>query len=275
MKQPKILSRIAAPMVNLSDLPFRELVHRYDATLSYTQMLKPELLLNDKDYLDFYLKDLAMSLEQPVVQLCGNDPDTVVQAGRKLQTYCSGIDLNLGCPQKAALDNHFGAYLLGQRDWPLVERIVAGMCKSFTVPVSAKIRLCQPVSKTSELAERLEAQGLSWITLHARTVSTQRRRHGAADLSQVKRLKEKLTIPVVSNGNVRDWSDLEANLQTTGADGLMVGETLLGNPCLFANHTPDPVAISLEYLSLCRLFSETATLATISTHVRHFIDFQW
>ncbi|KAF7344411.1 FMN-linked oxidoreductase [Mycena sanguinolenta] len=292
-----MLSRIAAPMVGQSDLPFRTLVQRYGATLAYTQMLRPDLILNNQEYLEFHLRDLTMnpsSSERPVVvQLCGNDPDTVVQAGRKLQTYCQGIDLNLGCPQKAAMDGHFGAYLLGQKDWPLVEEIVAAMSNSFIVPTATKLRLCQPASKTLELAQRLESCGTSWVTLHARTVAPNRRRHGAADLSQVKRLKDNLNIPVVSNGNVRVWNDLEENLKTTGADGtfhstlagfqtadphlisgLMIAETLLGNPCLFANKVPDPVDISLEYLAICRDYPGTASFLMITTHIRHFVDFQ-
>ena len=160
------------------------------------------------------------------------------------------IDLNLGCPQEAAREGHFGAYLLAQKDWQLVENIgtahldliiivsptrglsevVSAMSRSFTVPVSAKIRLCQPSPKTVDLASRLEAAGASWITLHARSVSARRRRQGTADLAQVKLLKEALRIPVISNGNVRRYSDLEDNLRFTGADGVMVGETLLGNP---------------------------------------------
>ncbi|KAJ7255873.1 FMN-linked oxidoreductase [Mycena haematopus] len=273
-----MLSRIAAPMVGQSDLPFRTLVQRYGATLAYTQMLKPNLILNDQEYLEFHLRDLTMnpsSSELPVVvQLCGNDPDTVVQAGRKFQTYCQGIDLNLGCPQKEALNCHFGAYLLGQKDWPLVEEIVTAMSGSFIVPTATKLRICQPASKTLELAQRLESCGASWLTLHARTVAPNRRRHGAADLSQVKRLKDNLNLPVVSNGNVRVWNDLEANLKTSGADGLMVAETLLGNPCLFANKVPDPVDISLEYLAICRDYPGTASLLVITTHIRHFVDFQ-
>ncbi|KAF8205446.1 FMN-linked oxidoreductase [Mycena galopus ATCC 62051] len=273
-----MLSRIAAPMVNQSDLPFRTLVQRYGATLAYTQMLKPDLILNDQEYLEFHLRDLTMNPSCPerpvVVQLCGNDPESVVQAGRKLQTYCEGIDLNLGCPQKAASDGHFGAYLLGQKDWRLVEEIVTAMSNSFTVPTAAKLRMCQPASNTLDLAQRLEACGVSWLTLHARTVAPNRRRHGAADLSQVKALKDNLSVPVVSNGNVRVWNDLEENLKTTGADGLMVAETLLGNPCLFANQTPDPVDISLEYLAICRDYPGTASLSVVTTHIRHFIDFQ-
>ncbi|KAJ7314966.1 dihydrouridine synthase-domain-containing protein [Mycena albidolilacea] len=274
-----MLSRIAAPMVGQSDLPFRTLVQRYGTTLAYTQMLKPDLILNDRDYLEFHIRDLTMNPSCPerpvVVQLCGNDPETVVQAGRKLQTYCDGIDLNLGCPQQVALDGHFGAYLLGQKDWPLVEEIVSAMSSSFTVPVAAKLRLCQAAPKTLDLAQRLEACGASWLTLHARTVAPRRRRHGAADLSQVKRLKDNLNVPVVSNGNVRVWSDLEENLKVTGADGLMVAEALLGNPCLFANQVPDPVDISLEYLAICRDYPGTASLSVITAHIRHFVEFKW
>ncbi|KAJ6459725.1 t-diRNAhydrouridine synthase [Mycena vitilis] len=274
-----MLSRIAAPMVNQSDLPFRTLVQRYGATLVYTQMLKPDSLLNDQDYLEFHLRDLTMNPSSPerpvVVQLCGNDAESIVQAGRKLQAYCDGIDLNLGCPQQVAFDGHFGGYLLGQKDWPVVEEIVSAMSNSFTVPAAAKLRICHAAPKTLDLAQRLEACGVSWLTLHARTVSPRKRRHGAADLSQVKRLKDNLNrVPVISNGNVRVWSDLEENLNATGADGLMVAETLLGNPCLFANHVPDPVDISLEYLAICRDYPGTASLSVITAHIRHFVEFQ-
>ena len=44
---------------------------------------------------------------------------------------------------------------------------------------------------------------------------------------------------------------------------------------LFADTIPDPVEISLEYLAICRDHPGTATLPTIQTHVRHFIEFQW
>ncbi|KAI0712809.1 FMN-linked oxidoreductase [Cerioporus squamosus] len=273
------LSRIAAPMVNQSDLPFRILVRRYNASLVYTQMLLPERLLNDQDYLEFHTRGLRDDFDSPVVvQLCGNDPDVVVRAARTVVDKADGIgacvDLNLGCPQDAAREGHYGGYLLGQKDWPLVESIMSTLSHSLPIPVSAKIRLCQNVANTPDLGARLEAAGASWITLHARHVSARRRRQGAADLSQVRTLKERVSVPVVSNGNVRTWEDVVANQAETGADGIMVGETLLANPCLFANIVPDPVTISLEYLEICREHPDTATIQTIQTHVRHFVDHQ-
>jgi tRNA-dihydrouridine synthase len=95
------LSYIAAPMVDQSDLPFRVLVQKYGATLCYSQMLNPQKLLNDREYLEYHQRDLQYGAEalvdsktrqRPViVQLSGNDPDVVVAAGRKMEGLCDGI----------------------------------------------------------------------------------------------------------------------------------------------------------------------------------------
>ncbi len=269
------LSYIAAPMVNQSDTPFRALVHRHGATLTYTEMLRPARLLSDPDYLAFHRRalELGRSTTGPVVvQVCGNDQDMIVRGAKTVVDLCDGIggysssllclfhssnlsyvrsdaDLNLGCPQDIAREEHFGAYLLGKKDWPLVQDIgklllllkkqalvslntsqVTSLSRSLSVPVSAKLRLCSPASSTLTLATNLEAAGAAFLALHARHPSTRQRRRGAADLSVVKALVEGTGVPVVSNGNVRTWDDVLQNAEYTGASGFMVGETLLGNP---------------------------------------------
>jgi tRNA-dihydrouridine synthase 1 len=92
------LTYIAAPMIKQSDAPFRLLTQRHGVTLAYTQMLDPHKLLGDRDYLEFHLRDLTAGRdarsetdEPVVVQLCGNDPEIIVQAGKKIQDLCSGI----------------------------------------------------------------------------------------------------------------------------------------------------------------------------------------
>lgn len=187
------------------------------------------------------------------------------------------LDLNLGCPQEHAREGHYGGYLLAKKDWPLVQTIVSAMSHLLQPPTSVKLRLCpssSPPSSTVEFAALLEQAGASWVTLHARHVSARRRRQGAADLDVVRTLKAALRIPVVSNGNVRTWEDVQRNKDETQADGIMVGESLLGNPCIFANVIPDPVRVSLEYLEICKELPDIATHKTIETHVRHFIEFQ-
>ncbi|KAG2030410.1 FMN-linked oxidoreductase [Suillus americanus] len=271
-------------MIKQSDAPFRLLTQRYGVTLAYTQMLDPHKLLEDRDYLEFHQRDLSFGRDAGsetdgpvVVQLCGNDPEIIVEAGKKIQGLCSGIDLNLGCPQEHARESHYGGYLLAKKDWPLHVILVSAMSHLLQPPTSVKLRLCpssSPPSSTVEFATLLEQAGTSWITLHARHVSARRRRQGAADLSVVRTLKTALRVPVVSNGNVRTWEDVQRNRDETQADGIMVGETLLGNPCIFANVIPDPVQVSLEYLEICKELPDIATHKTIETHVRHFIEFQ-
>lgn len=290
------LTHVSAPMVNQSDAPFRLLTRRYGATLTYTQMLEPSRLLNDREYLEFHLRDIqaqiALSGDENdvddssswdgyarplIVQLCGNNPELVVRAARQVQTHCDGIDLNLGCPQEHARECHFGGYLLGKQDWPLVQSMVSSMSRSLLVPTSAKTRLCpssDPRSATATFGQLLEHTGASWVTLHARHVSAKRRRQGAADLDAVRTLKETLSIPVISNGNVRTFDDVRVNLEYTRADGAMVGEALLGNPTLFAGDLPDPVRISFEYLDICKRLPDVTPLNIMRTHVRRFIEFQ-
>ena len=86
------LSNIAAPMVNQSDLPFRILVRRYTTSLVYTQMLLPDRLLSDQEYLEFHRRGLRDVQDTPVVvQLCGNDPETVVRAARTVVDRADAI----------------------------------------------------------------------------------------------------------------------------------------------------------------------------------------
>ena len=88
------LRYIAAPMVNQSDTPFRALVHRHGATLTYTEMLKPARLLSDPDYLAFHRRALESgrsSVGPVVVQVCGNDQDVIIRGARTVVDLCDGI----------------------------------------------------------------------------------------------------------------------------------------------------------------------------------------
>jgi hypothetical protein len=127
---------------------------------------------------------------------------------------------------------------------------VSQLSTSLPLPISTKLRLCSPSTLTPELGKRIVAHGASWITLHARHVNARKRRAGPADLGVVRDLKEGLKgeMKVVSNGNVGTWEHIVKNLEETGADGVMVGETLLGNFWFASSESfelrPDPLLFS-------------------------------
>ena len=62
----------------------------------------------------------------------------------------------------------------------------------------------------------------------------------AADLRAVKALKVALTIPVLTNGNVRNAAELLESLASTGCDGVMTAEAALDDPAIFMRHDGAP-----------------------------------
>lgn len=87
-------------MVGQSDLPFRLLTRKHGASVTYTQMLLPHKLLDDREYLDFHLRDLQACQDESgygrpvVVQLCGNDPEVIVKAARNVESWCDAIGMD-------------------------------------------------------------------------------------------------------------------------------------------------------------------------------------
>lgn len=70
--------------------------------------------------------------------------------------------------------------------------------------------------------------------VHGRQRGSQRHgRRGPADLAQIAAVKRAVAIPVIANGNVTWPRDVLANLESTGADGIMSAEGVLANPVIF------------------------------------------
>lgn len=94
---------VAAPMVGCSDLAFRLLVRRYGVDLTYTEMYHADRFVADAEYRHAVFESQLSPDDRPlVVQLGGNDVQTLVAAALLAQPHCDAVDLNLGCPQKRA-----------------------------------------------------------------------------------------------------------------------------------------------------------------------------
>ncbi|CAD7944757.1 unnamed protein product [Amoebophrya sp. A25] len=177
-----------------------------------------------------------------VAHFCGNNPETLLAAAKLVENHVDAVDLNLGCPQRIAHAGHFGAYLLGQEDRPLLKKIVATLAKNLCIPVCCKIRLLDSYEETLQLCKDLKQAGSAWIAVHARARGTAtRRREGAANLEHVKKLVEDMggrsskSYPILANGNVITGEDVITNWRFTGAAGIMSAEGLLDNPRIFAD----------------------------------------
>lgn len=238
---------ISAPMVDQSSLSWRLLTRRHGADLAFSQMMHARNFVIDKKYRsdcidwDDYthaggnknLEEEARRLDKPlIVQLAGDVPETLVNAGKFLEKDVAAIDLNLGCPQKIAKRGNYGAYLLTDPD--RIVQCLEAMVKSLDCPITCKIRKLDDDNETLELVHRIEKTGVSMITIHGRTVRSSKLYTGPVDWDIIKKCKEQLSIPVIANGGIQTYDDCIKCLEYTGADGVMSSEGLLENPKMFS-----------------------------------------
>jgi tRNA-dihydrouridine synthase 1 len=269
---------ICAPMVGGSELAFRLLCRRYGCTLAYTPMISSARFPLDEQYREeeFQVTDQDRPL---VAHFSGNNPDEMLASAKLVEHRCDAIDLNLGCPQRIAHAGHFGSFLLDEVDRELILSIVRKLSENISIPIFVKIRLLNTVPETIRLCQQLAEAGASLIAIHARyRVNLVGRtgpgaRDGAAHLDQVAEIRKVVSdkVAIIANGNIIKHNDLQANLDVTGADGVMSAEGLLDNPALFTpeNLQPPKVQLACEYIELAEKYP--VKMKSVIFHTRRIL----
>lgn len=235
LKAPKYA---VAPMVDQSELPFRMLCRKYGATLAYTPMFHSLNFSNSQQYRD--REFTTCPEDRPLfVQFCGNDADIVLKAARFVEGQCDAVDLNLGCPQGIAKKGNYGSFLMER--WDVIHTILHTLSVELRIPVTAKMRVFDDLELTLRYARMLRDTGIHLLAVHGRTREMKGQQTGLADLTKIAAVKKEITnIPVLENGNILQFADIQPALEITKCDGVLSAEALLWDPRLFAN-VPDYV----------------------------------
>ena len=227
---------LLAPMAGVTDAAFRILTREITGTraMMFSEMISSTGIhyRNDKT-----LEMLSIvKAECPIaIQLFGSKPDYLAEAVEYVSTLenAAAIDFNLGCPAPKIVKNGEGSALMN--DPPLVEKLISTMRRSTSLPLGVKMRL-----------------GFDRIN--------------AVEIAKV---KAAISIPLIANGDVRDFDTFDEIIRVTGADGVMIGRGALGNPWLIGR---------LEhYVAMGERLpppSIVERIATMKRHLELLLDFK-
>jgi tRNA-dihydrouridine synthase B len=222
-------------MVGLSHVATRRLLREYlpsnATTLWSTEMLNSRRIPGEN--LEKTPETMRHSSETELVpQILGNEASAIEKSCARLEHEwgASGIDINMGCPVKKALSHNYGVALMG--DATYAAEVVRMTVRSTTLPVSVKLRAGHQndLPYLLKFVSGLQEAGASWITLHPRT--TEQKRRGSADWSQIRAVRESLSIPVLGNGDVQTAEDVLSLRESTDCDAVMIGRALTARPWL-------------------------------------------
>lgn len=245
-----------APMEDVTDTVFRELMLSVSVpgslSLLFTEFTSVDGLCHPKgrEAISHRLKVneserelLRLKGAKIIAQIWGTDPEKYFEASRFIaENYAfDGIDINMGCPVDKIVKQGGCSALIGKDN--LVAEIVEATRNGSRLPVSIKTRTGIREHQTETWISHLLSLRVSAITLHARTQKMMSDR--PAEWEQVAlavKLRNAINtdVKLLGNGDIESYARGLQLIKETGADGVMVGRGIFGNPWFFEQDSFKP-----------------------------------
>ncbi|MEX0917532.1 MAG: tRNA-dihydrouridine synthase [Candidatus Paceibacterota bacterium] len=282
---------VLAPLADVTDAAFRRVIAKYsahtraDGTIGGPDVFWTEFVSADglmratEEGKQKLMADLTYSEEErPIVaQLFSSNPEYMEAAARLcVELGFDGIDINMGCPDRSIEKQGCGSAMIKN---PENARAVIRAAKKGAgeLPVSVKTRLGYNSDQLEEWLPELLAEDPAVVTVHSRTrkemSKVPARWERVARAVQI-RDEQGSDALIFGNGDVRDVAHAHELVQETGADGVMLGRAIFGNPWLF-HPEKDLSNVSLEerfsvMLEHTRLFVELLPHKNFAVMKKHY-----
>ncbi len=174
--------------------------------------------------------------EHPMVaQIWGNNPEHFAQMSKGLaEMGYKGIDINMGCPDKAVVKQGSGSGLICN-DQLSADLIAAA--KEGGLPVSVKTRLGRSdITEWKSWLTHILQQDVANLTIHLRTRKEMSKVPAHFELiPEIKALRDEIAPQTLLtiNGDIMDRQQGQQLVDQYGIDGIMIGRGIFSNPFAF------------------------------------------
>ena len=225
-----------APMADVTDFAFRQMFAKYGAPdVFYTEFVSADGLASEEGR-KFLSKELRFSEnERPIVaQIFGAHPENIKIAAKLVADLgFDGLDINMGCPDKAVIKQGAGSALIRT---PELAREVIRAAKEGApnIPVSVKTRIGFNKIETEEWISQIVAEKPDCLIVHGRTKKEMSEVDAHWDeIAKAAKIAREAGITVIGNGDVKSLEEGIAKAEEFGLDGIMVGRGIFGKPWFF------------------------------------------
>ena len=268
-----------APMDGISDFPFRFICKQMGSALSISEFINAMDVPQELN--DFSRRTTFSKFERPFgLQIYGAKLQEILGAAKVLENLDPDfIDLNLGCSVRRIVGRGAGAGLLKQPQE--IKRIINGLTRSLSIPLTVKMRLGWDDAQSNflEVAKIAQGEGACMISVHARR--RDQSWNEPADWSAIAEIKNALNIPVVGNGDIRTHEDIQRMLRETYCDGVMIGRAALGNPWLFSTQPKESInaeqillTVKQHWLLMLAYYGSQEAVIRFKKHLKAYLSCQ-
>ncbi len=229
-----------APMADVTDAAFRRIIAKYGKPdVLWTEFVSCDGLVHEEAREKLKLDLLYSEEERPIVaQFFTSKPEHFYVCAQLAQELgFDGIDINMGCPVKTIVKQKACADLIN--DPELAKKIIHETKRGAgPLPVSVKTRVGYNTVTLENWLKHLLEEAPAAITLHARTAKEMSL--VPARWEHIREAKEIIDASgtgtlLLGNGDVKSVAEAFTRVEETGADGVMIGRGIFGNPWLYAN----------------------------------------
>ncbi len=284
---------ILAPMANVTDAAFRRIIAKYGKPdVMWTEFVSADGLMSSGK--EMLLRDLEFSdAERPIVaQLFTGHPDKMFEAAHLAKELgFDGLDINMGCPDRAVEKQGGGAAMIKDMKNAKVVLEAAkegwkGESKdddiSGVLPVSIKTRIGYNKNQIEEWIAFLLEQKLPALTVHLRT------RKEMSDVSahwelmpEIVKLRDRISPEtiIIGNGDVASIDDGKKKAKESGCDGAMIGRGIFGNPWCFSGRSvadiplAERLGVLVEHANLFeKILGDIKSFAIMKKHFKTYVS---